>query len=264
MTAGSLVCYALYMQCPAVAIFDLDDTLAESFRAPPADTLAGLGKLLNVMPVSIMTGATFQRMHKQFLSTFESHPHAKNLFIFPTSSAQGYTFSQGTWELLYDLSLTEEERSHIKKKIAEAVQSLPVLHGIPHYGEQTVDKGSQVAYTHVGVDASKEVKDSWDADGSKRGALWGMLKQSLPEFEVLMGGITTIDITRKGINKSYGVTWLSKHLSIPVDEMLYVGDALYPGGNDAVVIPTGIKTLSVSDPSETQTIIDELLIACTA
>lgn len=262
MTGGSLVCYALCMQCPAVAIFDLDDTLAESFQAPPAETLARLGKLIEVIPVSIMTGATFQRMHKQFLSTFETHPQAKNLFIFPTSSAQGYTFSQGGWELLYDLSLTEEERSHIKQLISEVVDSLPALHGIPHYGEQIVDKGSQVAYTHVGVDASKEVKDSWDADGSKRGALWGMLKQSLPEFEVLMGGITTIDITRKSINKSYGVNWLSKHLNIPVHEMLYVGDALYPGGNDAVVIPTGIQTRSVSGPPETQKIIDELLSAC--
>ena len=257
-----MVCYALYMQCPSVVIFDLDDTLAESFHAPSAETLAGLGKLIELMPVSIITGATFQRMHNQFLSTFETHPHAKNFFIFPTSSAQGYTFSEGGWKLLYDLALTEEERSRIKKSIAESVASLEVLRGIPHYGEQMVDKGSQVAYTHVGVDASKEVKDSWDADGSKRSALWEKIKQSLPEFEVLMGGVTTIDITRKSVNKSHGVIWLSKHLGIPAEEMLYVGDAFYPGGNDAAVIPTGIQVRSVKGPAETQIIIDELVKVC--
>lgn len=250
------------MNCPRAVFFDLDDTLAESFHAPSPRALAGVGKLLDYVPVSIISGATFLRMHKQFLSTLESHPHADRLYIFATSAAQAYRLNSGTWEQLYDLALDENARIRIKKAIGEAVNSLEILHGIPHYGEQTIDKGSQIAYTHVGVDASKAVKDSWDPDGSKRRLLWKTLKQSLPEFEVLMGGVTTIDITLKDVNKSHGVEWLSKELAIPVQEMLYVGDALYPGGNDAVVIPTGIQTRSVSGPAETEKIIDELIGAC--
>jgi len=252
------------MHCPRAVFFDLDDTLAESFHAPSPQALAGVGKLLAYMPVSIISGATFLRMRKQFLSAFESHPQADRLYIFPTSAAQGYRYREGAWRQLYDLALDEAARARIKESVAEAVNSLEVLRDIPHYGEQMVDKGSQIAYTHVGVDAPKAVKDSWDADGSKRGLLWETLKQSLPEFEVLMGGITTIDITRKDVNKSHGVEWLSKELAIPVQEMLYVGDALYPGGNDAVVIPTGIQTREVSGPAETEKVIDELLKVCNA
>lgn len=250
------------MDYPRAVFFDLDDTLAESFHVPSPQALAGVGKLLEYVPVSIISGATFLRMHTQFLSTLESHAHADRLYVFPTSAAQAYRFSSGAWEQLYDLALDEEARTRIKKAIAEEVHSLEVLHGIAHYGEQTVDKGSQIAYTHVGVDAPKAVKDSWDPDGSKRALLWKALKRALPEFEVLMGGVTTIDITRKDVNKSHGVLWLSKKLAIPVQEMLYVGDALYPGGNDAVVIPTGIQTREVSGPAETEKIIDELLAAC--
>ena len=250
------------MQCPRAVFFGLDDTLAESFHAPSPQALAGVGKLLERIPISIITGAAFLRMHEQFLATFETHTHADRLYVFPTSSAQAYRFSSGTWEQLYDLALDEEARAYIKRAIVEAVDSLEVLAGIPHYGEQTIDKGAQIAYTHVGVDASKEVKDSWDPDGSKRGLLWKALNEKLPEFEVLMGGITTIDITRKGVNKSHGVKWLSEHLGIPVGEMLYVGDALYPGGNDEVVIATGIQTRSVSGPAETRQVIDELLKVC--
>jgi len=252
------------MNCPRAVFFDLDDTLAESFHAPSPEALAGVAKLLEHMPVSIISGATFLRMQKQFLSVFESHPHAGRLYIFATSAAQAHHFNSGAWEQLYDLALDEAARARIKDAIGEAVDSLEVLHGIPHYGEQTVDKGSQIAYTHVGVDAPKAVKDSWDPDGSKRQLLWQTLKQSLPEFEVLMGGVTTIDITLKDVNKSHGVEWLTKELAIPTQEMLYVGDALYPGGNDAVVIPTGIQTLSVSGPAETEKIIDELLKLCGA
>lgn len=250
------------MNCPRAAFFDLDDTLAESFHAPSPETLAGLSRLLENMPVSIITGATFQRMESQFLSQLETHPNVDRLYIFPTSSAQGYSYIQGKWQPLYDLALTEEERLRIKKTILETVDGIQELKDITHYGEQMVDKGSQIAYTPVGVEASKDAKDSWDIDGSKRQLLWKALKQLLPEFEVLMGGVTTIDITRKEVNKSYGVLWLSKELGIPPSEMLYVGDALYPGGNDAVVIPTGIQVLSVAGPAETQKIIEDLLSAC--
>ena len=252
------------MQRPRAVLFDLDDTLAESFCAPSPEILAGVQKLLERIPIAIITGATFPRMHEQFLSSLETHPRADQLYIFPTSSAQGYVFTDGAWKLLYDLSLNEESRTRIKKAIEDAVNSLEVLHNIPHYGERLIDKGAQIAYTHVGVDASKEVKDSWDPDGAKRQALWSALKKSLPEFEVLMGGITTIDITLKDVNKSHSVAWLSDRLGIPASDMLYVGDALYEGGNDAVVIPTGIQTRSVSGPAETQQVINELLAACKA
>lgn len=252
------------MNCPHAVFFDLDDTLAESFHAPSPEVLAGLGKLLESIPVSIITGSSFQRMHEQFLTALESYPRIDRLYIFPTSSAQAYTYTQGEWRILYNLALTEDERSRIKKAVWEAVTGIKELSDIPHYGEQMIDKEAQIAYTHVGVDAPRAVKDVWDTDGSKRGLLWKALKESLPDFEILMGGVTTIDITRKDVNKSYGVGWLSKTLSISPERMLYVGDALYPGGNDAVVIPTGIQTRSVAGPDETQKIIQELLVACDA
>ncbi|MBI5457968.1 HAD-IIB family hydrolase [Candidatus Kaiserbacteria bacterium] len=252
------------MQCPRAALFDLDDTLAESFRTPSPEVLDGLKKTLDLMPVAIMTGTGFQKIEERFLPVLAAHPRSDRLYIFPASSGQAYVQKNGVWEQVYDLALTEEERAHIKAVMTETVSALKELQDIPHYGEQIVDRGAQVAYTHVGVDAPTDVKASWDRDGSKRASLWSTLKNKLPEFEVLMGGVTTIDITRKGVNKSHGVKWLSEHLGIPIGEMLYVGDALYPGGNDAVVIPTGIETRSVSGPPETLQVIEEILAACSA
>jgi hypothetical protein len=43
--------------------------------------------------------------------------------------------------------------------------------------------------------------------------------------------------------------------------MLYVGDALFPGGNDEVVKESGIATREVANPSDTARLIDELLSA---
>ncbi len=41
--------------------------------------------------------------------------------------------------------------------------------------------------------------------------------------------------------------------------MLYVGDALFPGGNDEVVKESGIRTQAVADPSATTRFIESLL-----
>ena len=125
-----------------------------------------------------------------------------------------------------------------------------------------IDRGAQIAFAVLGLEASDEAKKSWDVDKTKRTALKKTLEKKIPEFEILIGGRTTIDITKKGINKSHGVRWLAKHLDLEPKEMLYVGDALYRGGNDSVVIPTGVETLPTSGPEETLGIIDELLWAC--
>jgi len=243
-------------------MFDLDDTLAESFKPPQSDTIEGLNQLLEHIPVAIITGAGLQRMEEQFLPLLAASPHADRLFIFPNSSAQLYLYENSTWKEAYNLVLTLEERSRIKRAIEEVMSENEILRSVPHYGQQMFDRDAQVAYTIVGFEAPLQVKQTWDADGSKRRSLAAALKKKLPEFEVLLGGTTTVDITRKGINKSYGVEQFSKRLGIPVTDMLYVGDAFYEGGNDVVVVPTGIPTRSVEGPEETPQIIRELVVAC--
>lgn len=42
-------------------------------------------------------------------------------------------------------------------------------------------------------------------------------------------------------------------------EMLFVGDALYPGGNDAPVRDAGVATIAVNDISETKLVIETII-----
>ena len=132
----------------------------------------------------------------------------------------------------------------------------------PRYAPLVIDRDVQIAYAALGLSAPEEAKKAWDPDKSKRRRLKAALDARLPDFEVLIGGKTTIDITHKGITKAHGVEWLSARLAIPASDMLYVGDAFYEGGNDAAVIPTGIQTRPISGPAETEIVLDELLAAC--
>ena len=75
-----------------------------------------------------------------------------------------------------------------------------------------------------------------------------------------VGGITTIDITRKGIDKAYGIKQIEKYLGFQKDEMLFIGDALFDGGNDAPVKKTGVESIETTGPAQTMKIIQDLIV----
>ena len=252
------------MNCPRVAIFDLDDTLAESFQPPMPEMVEKLGLLLEQIPVAIMTAAGFPRIRDQFISFLAHSPHISQFYIFPNSTAECYMYENSDWKMAYSLGLSESDRVAIREAINESLAETGVLGAHPTHKPMIIDRDAQIALATIGLDASFEEKKTWDPDQAKRKKLTAVLEKKIPQFEILMGGMTTIDITHKGVNKAYGVKWFSEKLGIPTAEMLYVGDALYPGGNDQVVVATGIDTRAVSGPPETLKVLDELLLACSA
>jgi hypothetical protein len=48
-------------------------------------------------------------------------------------------------------------------------------------------------------------------------------------------------------------------LKVPIRDMLFVGDAIYPGGNDYAALKTGVEYVKVSGPNETKKVIRFLL-----
>lgn len=250
------------MHCPKAALFDLDETLAKSFQPPAAGTVAKLDLLLEKIPVAIISGAGFERIDADFLKMLDDSRFIERLFVIANSGTQAYSWQNG-WNLEYNHALTDAERSRIRAALSAAAIELPVVREARVYGDQIADREAQIAFTVVGLDAPADYKSSWDPGAAKRREIRNYLLPLLPEFDIRTGGASTIDITRKGINKAYGVSWLAERLRCAPADMLYVGDALYEGGNDAVVIPTGIKTRSVTGPRDTEAVIDELLTICT-
>lgn len=249
----------LGMRAPKAVFFDLDDTLAESFQPPSPHMISLLLGVLERMPVAIITAAGWPRIERDFLEPMSASPYISRFFVFPNSSAQCFTHENGTWVEIYDMKLSDDERARIRIAIAEATKLVDIRH--PDFEPEIIDREAQIAYAAVGLQAPADVKKSWDPDQSKRKMLKAEIEKRVPDVEVRIGGSTTIDITKKDISKAYGVQWLSEHLHIPAADMIFVGDALYPGGNDAVVIPTGIQTRSTSGPAETEKIIEEILAA---
>ncbi len=241
-------------------MFDLDDTLAESFQPPKQAVIDGLLQLLEHLPVAIISAAGFPRIEADFLHKMAHSPNIDSFYILPNSSAQCFVHEGGIWKKEYDSLLSYAERQKITDAIKASVEEVR-LELDPLYAPMIIDRDVQIAYAALGLSAPEDAKKAWDPDKSKRKHLKEALDRRLPDFEILIGGKTTIDITHKGMTKAHGVKWLSQKLNIPVSEMLYVGDALYEGGNDAAVIPTGVETHSVSGPEETEQLLRDLVKA---
>ncbi|HXC19468.1 MAG TPA: hypothetical protein VNT80_06120, partial [Acidimicrobiales bacterium] len=88
-----------------------------------------------------------------------------------------------------------------------------------------------------------------------------ILQPMLPDFAINMGGTTSIDVTKPGIDKAYGIAKLRDQLGIPVKDMLFCGDAIFPGGNDYPAQEAGVDSIIVRDPWETARVI-QTVIAC--
>lgn len=247
---------------PRAVIFDLDNTISESFQPPHPHVASRLHELLQRMSVAIMSGASFERMEKDLLPALPHDADLSRMYLFSDTAAQCYMFEAGAWRSVYKFAFTEEEYGNIMQAFSEAIEQTGVLKGARRWGELFLARDTQITFAGLGVDAPKEEKAAWDTDSSKRSKLKAFLDKKLTGLDIRISGRTAIDITRKGIDKAYGVRWLAERLGTVPSEMLFVGDALFPGGNDAIVIPTGIQTIEVGGPHETAAVIDSVLSAC--
>ena len=107
----------------------------------------------------------------------------------------------------------------------------------------------------------QSIKKKWDPDFAKRKKIKAILDVLIPEYSIQLGGSTSIDVTRPGIDKGYGIEKLRDVLGVGVKEMLFIGDAVFPGGNDYPAKEAGVDSIQVRDPNETKRVI-EAIIAC--
>ena len=240
--------------------FDLDGTLTESKSNLTQDVAKALCQLLLKRKVAVISGAAFPQFAKQFLANLGCpEDHLKNLFIIPMNGSSMYKFEDGAWQALYEDKLSNEEKKKVMWAFEKAFKEVGFIAPERPSGELIEDRGGQITFSGLGSKAPLETKRVWDPDQEKRKPIRNALAKFLPEFEVKIGGTTSIDITRGGIDKAFGLHKLSQVLSTNESEMLYVGDALYEGGNDSSVKKLGVETIQVSGPKESIEIIENIL-----
>ena len=240
-------------------VYDLDGTLAESKSSLDTEMSSLLYDLLGIAKAAVISGGDWPQFEKQLLSNLHHDERLKNLSILPTCGTKFFQYS-GTWKKIYseDFNADEKEKivSSLKKALTEAGFKVEKV-----WGDVIEDRGSQITYSALGQHAPLEEKSKWDPDFAKRKNIKAILDTFIPEFSVRLGGATSIDVTKHGIDKAYGVRKLRDILGISLKEMVFIGDALFPGGNDYPAEEAGVVSIPVRGPNETKRV-TEAIIAC--
>ena len=245
---------------PSVVMFDLDKTLARSKESVTKDMAMLLAELSTKTKVAVISGGKPEQLEEQVIQQLPPSASLSDIYLLPTSGSQLLTYEEHAWVTVYAEELSPDETDRIEDAIEQGVCDTGIIDlSTPSHGPRLENRGSQVAFSALGQHAPIAEKEAWDPDDTKRLILHKAIAELLPEYDVKVGGSTTIDVTKHGVNKAYGVRKLAEYLSIAISDMLYVGDALFPGGNDEVVKETGIRTQEVCDPDETETVIKSLL-----
>ena len=240
-------------------VFDLDGTLAESKSSLDAEMATLLHNLMGIVKVAVISGGDWPQFEKQLLSNLPKDNRLENLLLLPTCGTKFYQYT-GEWKKIYSEDLTDDEKRKITVSLNQAITELGyTMEKV--WGKPIEDRGSQITFSALGQQAPIEEKKKWDPDFKKRKKIKAILDKSIPEFSVRLGGTTSVDITKPGIDKAYGIYKLRDKLDISIDEMIFIGDALFPGGNDYPAKEAGVVSIQVRDPNESKRFI-EVIIAC--
>jgi phosphomannomutase len=244
----------------SLVAFDLDGTLAES-KQPLKDSMSeALTDLLAVAHVAVISGGDWPQFQKQVASRLPPQADLSKLWLMPTTGTKLYTHRDGAWNHVY-AELFDDGTKRLILESFDAALDATGFKPEETWGERIEDRGSQITFSALGQQAPIHAKEVWDPDFAKRKVIQADLRKRLPGLSINMGGATSIDITQKGVDKAYGLKRLSENSRIPLEQMIFIGDAIFPGGNDYPAKELGLHTVCVKDPNGTIAAI-AAIVAC--
>ncbi|OYX40562.1 hypothetical protein B7Y94_06215 [Candidatus Saccharibacteria bacterium 32-49-12] len=231
-------------------------------KSPMSDRMAELlAEALDHFEICVISGGRFEQFQRQVIDRLHIEPHRLNrIHLMPTCGTRYYRFDEleNEWQMQYAEDLTDDQKQDIIRVLEESARELGYWEENPA-GEIIEDRGSQITFSALGQQASPDDKYNWDPDGSKKAALRDLAAQSLPDLEVRAGGTTSIDVTREGIDKAYGMAKLIDAIDINRDDILFFGDKLQEGGNDYPVKAFGVDCIAVEGWEDTAARIEAIV-----
>lgn len=240
-------------------VFDMDGTLTESKMPIDSEMAVLLAGLLKKKKVGIVGGGAFERFETQVVAGLPRDANLENLFVLPLNGGSFYQYKNGGWQNVYSLQLSAEEKEKVREAFKKIFAGIGYVPPERIYGEQIEDRGSQITFSALGQNAPLDEKTEWSQQhDSDRLNMALRLQNHLPDMEVRVAGLTSIDITRKGIDKKFAIEKLAEYLKISVQDTLFVGDAFEPDGNDSPALESGAECFRIGSVQDTKDLINHI------
>jgi HAD superfamily hydrolase (TIGR01484 family) len=251
-----------------IIAFDMDGTLTESRQHLDPEMSGLLCRLaLSGKKVVVISGGSFHQFQRQFLAFLKPENEDvvavyRNLILLPTSGSQRYEFDEekNEWILTDYEAFPEWLRKIVLDRLNKIISDSPFdIHAVIPNDEIIEDRKTQITFSALGQNAPLEQKKLWDADQAKRRVLKEEIEKDIPDVDIIIGGLTSLDILPKGFDKAKGLNRLLAKLNLTKTDMVFLGDAIFPGGNDYSVYEAGIESIKVSGPAETKEFVKGLI-----
>ncbi|MFH1801596.1 MAG: HAD-IIB family hydrolase [archaeon] len=235
------------MKNKRIIICDIDGTLADSDTEVSDEILNLISKLQKKYIFVTMGNGHYIHLYNQFLKKYIEKV-GKEIYIFPLGGLEAYKTTPEGIVKLYSNDFSEEEKRKIVRTISDFIREKKIE---ADTYDQIEDRGSMIVFSALGRKADKELKKNYDPDKSKRQKfIEEDFKEKLPECEIKIGGTTTLDFTKKGITKAFGIEKIKNMFKINFEDMIYFGDDLQEGGNDHA-IKEFVEFVEVKNPEDT-------------
>jgi len=235
-------------------VFDVDGVITLSKSDIDKEMVECLHLLLYKYKIAFITGGKIKQINNQII-TYLNKCSLSNLIIIPLSGAEMWIYENNKWNLLYQNSFTIKEKNKMINMLGRITAPYnPTI----VYGKRIEDRGCQITWSAHGQDAPYAVKEYFDVDRKKRTEIKNKLDKLLPKFEIRIGGCSSIDITKKDIDKSYGMNKFITIFNLKKENIIFIGDSLFKGGNDHPIKKMGIKCVKVGSPQETKVFIKNI------
>jgi hydroxymethylpyrimidine pyrophosphatase-like HAD family hydrolase len=259
-------------------VFDIDNTLTPPREALDRDMAERLGALEPAF--ALAAGSDLGLLMSQFFEPLHAYGYRGEFDAFICNGASRYRCRSGDRLVVApvdEFSLSAHlgaARFAILTELLDDIWSderfaLPAQ--VPVVGPRIIDRqaminvapsGRERGALSAGARASRDEFVAFDARTGYRQRLLPVLRAALDErlpgndLLLTLGGQTSFDLVVRGRDKSFAVRSL---LDEGASRVIYVGDALFPGGNDAAVseyaatlpAPCPVEVVQVADHHET-------------
>ncbi len=225
--------------------FDLDKTLTKSRSAMESAHQELFDKLCAQKDVVVVTGGSLAQIREQVTPRFDGRYYGL------AQSGNQAVDKDGT--TLWEEKLSEEQA----RAIETFVRSLQKYFEKPETNDAKFfeNRGAQITASIIGFHAALAEKYDFDPDDGKRQAALRAHTEDVEQLKRLgiavePAGTTSFNFILAGKHKGYNITRFIERMGWKKEDCVYVGDALFPGGNDSTVIGV-IPTSPVKDPDGT-------------
>lgn len=237
-------------------LFDIDGTLTAP-RIPLNAEMAGALKRLNV-PWHVAAGSNLDLVTPQFLKPLWDFGCRRDFDAFVSNGSAHYRCPFSTHFAIDEVSVFDFEKHLGNEGFKRVIRELETILDSEHFrlpssvavlGEQIGNRGSMVNCVPIGRPAKATLDDgalrnreafaTFDRETNYRRRVIEHLNDRLADIiaakslRIMLGGETSFDLVIEGKDKTNAVTTLN---NADCAKIVFIGDALFPGGNDSVIM----------------------------